>query len=276
MVKLSNVLTVTGVTLGVAALGYAVYFDYRRRTDPTFRKLLKKQSKQSQKAAKREQKAAEQEETAQLETAVKEVAQPGVLPATPQEKEAYFMEQVATGEALFAQGAAFHVPAAVAFFKALKVYPAPVELVMIYQKAVPKEVFDLIMKLIARDAAVNGSGDAAGAASAASAAAGAANLDEVDDEAPGAAGKPAAKEENTPSNSTSQEWEKVSPPQAPADSGKRPGQAPAAQPPASAEDDHRTAAAAAAEAEKAGADPDAVAASFSAVAADAVRQDTGA
>ena len=265
MVKLSNVLTVTGVTLGVAALGYAVYFDYRRRTDPTFRKLLKKQSKQSQKAAKREQKAAEQEETAQLETAVKEVAQPGVLPATPQEKESYFMEQVATGEALFAQGTAFHVPAAVAFFKALKVYPAPVELVMIYQKAVPKEVFDLIMKLIARDAAVNGSGDAAGAASAASAAAGASNLDEVDDEAPGAAGKPAPKEENTPSNSTSQEWEKVSPPQAPA-----------AQPPASAEDDHRTAAAAAAEAEKAGADPDAVAASFSAVAADAVRQDTGA
>ena len=82
------------------------------------------------------------------------------------------MEQVATGEALFAQGAAYHVPAAIAFFKALKVYPAPVELVMIYQKAVPKEVFDLIMKLVTRDAAVNG----AGGASAKSA-----DLDQVDD-----------------------------------------------------------------------------------------------
>ena len=33
---------------------------------------------------------------------------------------------------------------------------------MIYQKAVPKEVFDLIMKLITRDAAVHGAGGASG------------------------------------------------------------------------------------------------------------------
>lgn len=62
-----------------------------------------------------------------------------------------FMEQVAAGEALFAQGPANFLQAAVAFFRALKVYPAPMELVMIYQKAVPKEVFDIIMKLVARD-----------------------------------------------------------------------------------------------------------------------------
>merc|ERR1712137_394116 len=75
------------------------------------------------------------------------------------------------GEALFAQGAAYHVPAAIAFFKALKVYPAPLELVMIYQKAVPKEVFDLIMRLVTRDSAVNGKGRTT-------------NLDEVDDDVP--------------------------------------------------------------------------------------------
>jgi len=85
-----------------------------------------------------------------------------------------FMEQVATGEALFAQGPTYHVPAAIAFFKALKVYPAPVELVMIYQKAVPKEVFDLIMKLITRDAAVHGAGGAS------------ASKDDVDDSVPAA------------------------------------------------------------------------------------------
>ena len=78
------------------------------------------------------------------------------------------------GEALFAQGAAFHVQAAGAFFKALKVYPAPLELVMIYQKAVPKEVFDLIMKLVARDAAANAAESAPSSAA----------LDGVDDENP--------------------------------------------------------------------------------------------
>ena len=64
--------------------------------------------------------------------------------------------------------------AAGAFFKALKVYPAPLELVMIYQKAVPKEVFDLIMKVVARDAAMNAAGNTSGSA----------ELDGVDDEAP--------------------------------------------------------------------------------------------
>lgn len=136
-----------------------------------FRKKLRKQSKQSMKEAKRELKAAAQQETMMIEKAVRDAAEPGALPSGVQEKEAFFMEQVATGEALFAQGAAYHVPAAIAFFKALKVYPAPVELVMIYQKAVPKEVFDLIMKLVTRDAAVN----SAGASSQSS------GLDQVDD-----------------------------------------------------------------------------------------------
>ena len=167
--KLSSVLTAAASTLAVATIGYAVYFDYKRRNDPDFRKKLRKQSKQSVKVAKKELKAAAQQESMMIEKAVRDAAEPGVLPAGVQEKEA---EQVATGEALFAQGAAYHVPAAIAFFKALKVYPAPVELVMIYQKAVPKEVFDLIMKLVTRDAAVNG----AGGASAKSA-----DLDQVDD-----------------------------------------------------------------------------------------------
>ncbi|WFD04285.1 mitochondrial import receptor subunit tom20 [Malassezia obtusa] len=176
--RLSTALSWTGVTLSVAALGYAVYFDYRRRNDPSFRKLLRKQSKQSTKAAKREEKAAKKEQAAMIEKAVKDVATPGVLPSGVQEKEKFFMEQVATGEALFAQGPAYHVPAAIAFFRALKVYPAPVELVMIYQKAVPKEVFDLIMQLVTKDAAVNG-GSAPGVPTTGG------NLDEVDDEVPG-------------------------------------------------------------------------------------------
>lgn len=182
--RLSTALSWTGVTVGVAALGYALYFDYRRRSDPTFRKLLRKQSKMSTKAAKRQEKAAKKEEAAMLDKAVKDVATPGVLPEGVQEKEKFFMEQVATGEALFAQGPAYHVPAAIAFFRALKVYPAPVELVMIYQKAVPKEVFELIMQLVTKDAATNGGG-IPGAAGVPNGPAPGGNLDEVDDEVPG-------------------------------------------------------------------------------------------
>ncbi|WFD32725.1 mitochondrial import receptor subunit tom20 [Malassezia sp. CBS 17886] len=154
--KLSTALSFSGVTLAVATVGYAVYFDYRRRNDPHFRKQLRKQAKQSSRAERHQQKAAEAEESRQIEEAVDTLTAPGVLPEGIQEKEAFFMEQVAAGEALFAQGPSFHVPAAIAFFKALKVYPAPVELVMIYQKAVPKDVFDLIMRLVTRDAARHG------------------------------------------------------------------------------------------------------------------------
>lgn len=178
--KLSTVLTATASAMAVATIGYAVYFDYKRRNDPAFRKKLRKQSKQSVKAAKKEMKAAAQQENMMIEKAVRDAAEPGVLPSGVQEKEAFFMEQVATGEALFAQGPAYHVPAAIAFFKALKVYPAPVELVMIYQKAVPKEVFDLIMKLVTRDAAVNGASGSAAAVQAESGTA-SSGLDQVDD-----------------------------------------------------------------------------------------------
>lgn len=172
--KITTAVSASAAALAAFALGYAVYFDYKRRNDPIFRKKLRKQSKQSAKVAKKEQKAAAQQETMMIEKAVKDVAEPGVLPDGVQEREAFFMEQVATGEALFAQGPTYHVPAAIAFFKALKVYPAPVELVMIYQKAVPKEVFDLIMKLVTRDAAVNGTGASKSA-----------GLDEVDDDVDG-------------------------------------------------------------------------------------------
>lgn len=38
-------------------------------------------------------------------------------------------------------GPEFAVPAAMAFFRALRVYPSPVELIMLYQSSLPAEVF---------------------------------------------------------------------------------------------------------------------------------------
>lgn len=136
-----------------------------------------------------------------------------------------FMQSVSEGETLFAQGPAHHFDASIAFYKALKVYPNPMELVMIYQKAVPQEVFGIIMEMVAADVScqlrrpphapplclfltycaphtqgkLNGGESADPLSSLAGAAAGAptrtaASLDEVDDDSPsgGAAAGPSA------------------------------------------------------------------------------------
>jgi len=66
---------------------YAVYFDYKRRNDPTFRKELKKQSKRQARVAKE---AAEAKEEG--------------FPTDVEEREAYFMQEVARGEGLSSEG----------------------------------------------------------------------------------------------------------------------------------------------------------------------------
>lgn len=40
-----------------------------------------------------------------------------------------------------ALGPEFHLQAALCFYRALRVYPSPVELIVIYQKTVPEDVF---------------------------------------------------------------------------------------------------------------------------------------
>jgi import receptor subunit TOM20 len=107
---------------------------------------------------------------------------------------ASFMESVTAGETLITLGPAQHLAAAAAFFKAVKVYPSPVELIMIYQKATPEPVFNLIMEMVGKDAELGGAtggpgeqsqnplGALSGLAREAPNAASASNLDEVDDE----------------------------------------------------------------------------------------------
>ena len=57
------------------------------------------------------------------------------------------MENVQIGETLVPLGPSQYLPAAIAFFKAIKVYPNPVELIMIYQKTVPEPVFKVSVPL---------------------------------------------------------------------------------------------------------------------------------
>ena len=131
--------TVALATTGVVATGclaYAFYFDYRRRNDADFRKQLKKQHKKVSKASEIEAKSAEKSQKEKIRRAVDEANEDG-FPKDPEETEGYFMQEVAKGEGMCTDGSD-PVDAALCFYKALKVYPQPRELITIYDKTVPK------------------------------------------------------------------------------------------------------------------------------------------
>ncbi|GAA5902811.1 TOM complex receptor protein TOM20 [Sporobolomyces salmoneus] len=139
-------LTATGI-IAAATVSYAVYFDYRRRNDAVFRKNILKEYKKVDKKVKHAQEAGKEQIQAALKRAIA-LANAEPVPTTAEGKEQFFMEQVALAEQLAARSPEFYVAAAISFYKALKVYPAPQELIMIYQKSLPPAVFDLVMELI--------------------------------------------------------------------------------------------------------------------------------
>lgn len=87
------------------SLAYAVYFDHRRRTDPGFRKQLKRESKRQARAAREEAEAQTSKQRQALKIAVEEAKEEG-FPTDVEEKEAYFMNEVARGEQLSQDGKA--------------------------------------------------------------------------------------------------------------------------------------------------------------------------
>ena len=88
-ISTSTVILATAGTLAAGAIAYAAYFDYRRRSDPEFRKSLKKQHKKVQKAKEEEGKAAEQGQKERIKQAVIEANEDG-FPRDPEETEGYF------------------------------------------------------------------------------------------------------------------------------------------------------------------------------------------
>ncbi|KAL0078602.1 mitochondrial outer membrane translocase complex, subunit Tom20 domain-containing protein [Phycomyces blakesleeanus] len=135
-------------TLAALSIGYMVYFDYSRRSDPDFKKKLRRDRKMAAKAAKESEESSKMGRVELIEQVIIAAAQEN-YPTTPEEKEQYFMSQVAAGEALCAQGEPFYNEAILPFYKALKVYPAPMELIMIYQKTLPPPVFENIANIMA-------------------------------------------------------------------------------------------------------------------------------
>ncbi|KAG8761436.1 hypothetical protein FRC14_003849 [Serendipita sp. 396] len=148
----SQIITIGTVAVVLGIAGYAVYFDYVRRNDPQFRKKLRKEKKRidrsnsSIKAATASAKGLPTD--AELDAALQLVRSED-LPSTAEEKEQYFMQNLAIGEQLSTQGLA--LPAALAFFRAMRVYPEPMQLVLILEKTLPEDMFRIVMDLMSRD-----------------------------------------------------------------------------------------------------------------------------
>ncbi|KAK0491362.1 hypothetical protein IW261DRAFT_1324136 [Armillaria novae-zelandiae] len=141
--------TTTAVVAGAAVAGlvaYAVYFDYKRRNDAEFRKKLRKEKKRVDKSIASSSAAPSAVSVDSLREALERVKKEEV-PITPAERENYFMSQVAMGEQLALQGPDFQLPAALSFYRALRVYPSPVELMVIYEKTVPEPIFKMVIQM---------------------------------------------------------------------------------------------------------------------------------
>lgn len=84
-------------------LAYAVYFDHKRQTDPEFRKALKRNNRRMARAVKEEAEAQGAMQREVIKKVVQQAKDEG-FPTDLEEKEAYFMSQVAQGESLVAEG----------------------------------------------------------------------------------------------------------------------------------------------------------------------------
>lgn len=102
-ISTTTIVLATVGTLTTAALAYAIYFDQKRRSDPDFRRKLKKAQKQVSKAAKEEAVKAEKGQKEAIQNAVDEANEEG-FPKDPEKTEEYFMEQVARGEGMCQDG----------------------------------------------------------------------------------------------------------------------------------------------------------------------------
>ncbi|KAK2751161.1 hypothetical protein FQN57_000238 [Myotisia sp. PD_48] len=136
-------------TVLTGLLAYAIYFDYKRHADPEFRRSLKRDNRRLARAVKQESEAKGARQMAEVKDAAA-AARNEPYPDSVEEREVFFMTQVSQGEALCADSSNW-LEAATCFYKALKVYPKPQDLISIYDRTVPKEVLELLAEFIALD-----------------------------------------------------------------------------------------------------------------------------
>jgi mitochondrial import receptor subunit TOM20 len=86
-----------------SVVAYAVYFDYKRRNDPEFRKSLKRESKRQARLQKEEAEQQGKAQKEEIKKAVRDAIDEG-FPTDLEEREAFFTESIAKGEQLAQEG----------------------------------------------------------------------------------------------------------------------------------------------------------------------------
>ena len=97
--RTSTVVAISVGTILTGAIGYAVYFDHRRRTDPEFRKALKRDAKKLAKAQKAQQEESAASMRREIALLVRHMNSEG-YPSRQEDMEIYFLEQMQKSEAL--------------------------------------------------------------------------------------------------------------------------------------------------------------------------------
>ncbi|SPO05882.1 related to mitochondrial import receptor subunit tom-20 [Cephalotrichum gorgonifer] len=149
MVQASTIVTASVATAVTGLLAYAAYFDYKRRSQPAFRRELRRNERLAARNEKEEAKLHSHHQRQKVKDAVAAAVAEG-FPQDPSEKEMYFMEQVSKGEVLSSDPNSLF-ESAFAFYRALKVYPSPGDLIGIYDQTVSKQVLDILAEIIAAD-----------------------------------------------------------------------------------------------------------------------------
>ncbi|KAF4587433.1 putative mitochondrial import receptor subunit TOM20 [Ophiocordyceps camponoti-floridani] len=153
MVQTSTIVKASAFSFVAAAVAYAIYFDHRRRTDPEFRRELRRNARRRVRLEREEAEASTRRRREAIKRKVDAAKQEG-FPTTVEERETFFNESVNAGEVLSADPASA-VEAALAFYKGLKVYPSPGELIRIYDNTVPKPILDVLAEMIAYDSSLD-------------------------------------------------------------------------------------------------------------------------
>ncbi|KAI5124957.1 hypothetical protein M0805_007384 [Coniferiporia weirii] len=164
----ASVLTITGLTVLGGLVAYAAYFDYKRRSDPSFRKKLRTQKKKVEQHVAEEKGKEAARASAPLDIprelllAIHEKSKEEPVPTNPEERHQFFVGVVAAAERLAAEGPHNYLEAAVYFYQALRVYPTPAELIAIYEKTVPEPILMIVMELYNLDVSTSSQAEEGG------------------------------------------------------------------------------------------------------------------
>ncbi|SMN18152.1 similar to Saccharomyces cerevisiae YGR082W TOM20 Component of the TOM (translocase of outer membrane) complex responsible for recognition and initial import steps for all mitochondrially directed proteins [Maudiozyma saulgeensis] len=144
----SRALAITGIATVMSVAGYAIYFDYQRRNNTEFRKSLKKKLRKQKKEEQDKKEEAKQTKLQDIREFLKDELTRNPIPTDPTQIQNVFSNNVELGEHL-SMTPGNEMEAATKFYKALAVYPKPTDLLGIYQRTIPENIYEIIVLMIA-------------------------------------------------------------------------------------------------------------------------------